>query len=145
MDIRMGQPTLRYLENHSCWNDFYLLFDLTRRTALLTKCWRYDGAAHASRRPLACMGALLEVEYGSSTDRQVVANCLAPRLERSSVSCDSVKTEQKPGASGLDREPEWFLDIAIKVSYFRIHRGKKRTQGTETSKYLQERTSTETP
>ena len=32
-----------------------------------------------------------------------------------------------------------------KVSYFRIHRGKKRTQGTETSKYLQERTSTETP
>src|SRR5689334_490106 len=32
-----------------------------------------------------------------------------------------------------------------KVSYLRIHRGKKRTQGTETSKYLQERTSTETP
>lgn len=32
-----------------------------------------------------------------------------------------------------------------RVSYFRIHRGKRRTQGTETSKYLQERTSTETP
>ena len=39
----------------------------------------------------------------------------------------------------------WVSKHYDKVSYFRIHRGKKRTQGTETSKYLQERTSTETP
>ena len=39
----------------------------------------------------------------------------------------------------------WVSKYWNKVSYFRIHRGKKRTQGTETSKYLQERTSTETP
>lgn len=32
-----------------------------------------------------------------------------------------------------------------RVSYLRIHRGKKRTRGTETSKYPKERTSTETP
>ena len=38
-----------------------------------------------------------------------------------------------------------FLSIDNKVSYPEYIGCKKRTQGTETSKYLQERTSTETP
>ena len=49
------------------------------------------------------------------------------------------------GKSKLTAMSAWVSKHCDKVSYFRIHRGKKRTQGTETSKYLQERTSTETP
>ena len=49
------------------------------------------------------------------------------------------------GKSKLTARSAWVSKHCYKVSYFRIHRGKKRTQGTETSKYLQERTSTETP
>ena len=49
------------------------------------------------------------------------------------------------GKSKLTARSAWVSKHCDKVSYFRIHRGKKRTQGTETSKYLQERTSTETP
>lgn len=45
----------------------------------------------------------------------------------------------------VQRWTAWVSKHCDKVSYLRIHRGKKRTQGTETSKYLQERTSTETP
>jgi hypothetical protein len=47
--------------------------------------------------------------------------------------------------SKLSAMTAWVSKHCDKVSYLRIHRGKKRTQGTETSKYLQERTSTETP
>lgn len=47
--------------------------------------------------------------------------------------------------SKLFARTAWVSKHCDKVSYLRIHRGKKRTQGTETSKYLQERTSTETP
>ncbi len=49
------------------------------------------------------------------------------------------------GKSKLTARSAWVSKHCNKVSYLRIHRGKKRTQGTETSKYLQERTSTETP
>ncbi len=49
------------------------------------------------------------------------------------------------GKSKLSAMTAWVSKHCDKVSYLRIHRGKKRTQGTETSKYLQERTSTETP
>ena len=52
---------------------------------------------------------------------------------------------RRPQAFGREDRTEQVSKHCDKVSYFRIHRGKKRTQGTETSKYLQERTSTETP
>ena len=57
--------------------------------------------------------------------------------------------------SSLGGRPEMIGDQAVKVLDFRLSSegmrppnkigGFKRTQGTETSKYLEERTSTETP
>ena len=69
--------------------------------------------------------------------------------------------ERSPTASGLygnfpiqretrvagrpAQEPKWFPSIVIRYLHLNKIGCKKRTQGTETSKYLQERTSTETP
>ncbi len=57
----------------------------------------------------------------------------------------AVRTKRNPGDTGFKGSAKEVSRYCDKVSYLRIHRGKKRTQGTETSKYLQERTSTETP
>ena len=45
----------------------------------------------------------------------------------------------------LRTEPNRFPSIVIRYLHLNKIGCKKRTQGTETSKYLQERTSTETP
>ena len=42
-------------------------------------------------------------------------------------------------------EPEWFPSIVIRYLHLNKIGVKRRTQGTEISKYLKERTSTETP
>ena len=68
----------------------------------------------------------------------------SPIVRRAVRRPSAVRTKEAPsvGHEGSAKEVSRYC---YKVSYFRIHRGKKRTQGTETSKYLQERTSTETP
>ena len=53
--------------------------------------------------------------------------------------------KRDPGDTGFKGSAKEVSRYCYKVSYFRIHRGKKRTQGTETSKYLQEKKSTEIP
>ena len=57
----------------------------------------------------------------------------------------SVRTGQFPARPGSAVRQKRFLDIIDRVSTPEYIGCKKRTQGTETSKYLQERTSTETP
>ena len=57
---------------------------------------------------------------------------------------DSVKTKQ-PGDTGFKGSAKEVSRYHNKVSASEYIGCKKRTQGTETSKYLKERTSTETP
>ena len=45
----------------------------------------------------------------------------------------------------LARQPEWFPSIVIRYLHLNKIGCKKRTRGTDTSKYPKERTSTETP
>ncbi len=69
------------------------------------------------------------------------------RAVRSAATARSRQREDRtdPAIPGSRVQQKRFLDIANKVSTPEYIGCKKRTQGTETSKYLKERTSTETP
>ena len=122
-----------------------VLFDLTCRTALplevLALRWRAARAA---------------TDYGPvwvPCSRLSMATIQA-RGRRQSFGAPSVaqrpwprqrEDRTKPGASGQDIATGMVSRYRDEVSAPEYIGCKKRTQGTETSKYLQERTSTETP
>ena len=101
---------------------------------------------------LRYLGNLFCLNLAFGTDRSEASQGQGPSAmfgravcSAASVGCDSVRTKDTRSVRVRRFDGNRFPSIVNKVSAPEYIGCKKRTQGTETSKYLQERTSTETP